>query len=452
MREHARTSKAWRLNEVPGPVPWLSKVALDEQRALLTDSQFARLHLNVWTASEDRLVSVEGLTAAVRLPGPSDYRRGTTYRIGADLGLRHDRTAIAVCHAESSADQPRARRVVLDRMIVFEGSLADEVKLAEVEAALVEAWRSYGRPKVRLDPWQAIGLAQRLRRHGISVEEWSYSPQRYGAIATVLYTLLRDGLLDLYDDPELIDELANVRLKETIPGLVLVEHDPGRHDDHAVALGMAATRSSSVRRVERGCSWRKVRPRGQASSAVAILLPRNLHLSVSQKESRASTRGPMVHVGKFLVPKRHYQPPARQVGGDDSASRRDHPGPCRMAGAGRMHRRRRFVVLSRAWSFHPGGEACAGRVQCAASASITPWRIRSSMAFGGASPSLSESAFAGSGTGRSESGPRCYSATCARSDRSEWRGVRVPVLGAVLGLTPRRARTSSRPWSSGASW
>jgi phage terminase large subunit-like protein len=240
VRERARVSDAWRLHEVPGPVPWVSASALEEQRALLTDSQYARLHLNQWTASEDRLVTVEGLTAAVRLDGPQEYRPGVTYRIGVDLGLRNDRTAIAVCHAES-APGVRSRRVVLDRMIVFSGTRADEVKLAEVEGVLLEAWRIYGRPKVRLDPWQAIGLAQRLRRQGVAVEEWSYSAQRYGAIATALYTLLRDGLLDLYDDPDLLDELANVRLKETLPGLVRVEHDPGRHEDRCVALGFAIT-------------------------------------------------------------------------------------------------------------------------------------------------------------------------------------------------------------------
>ena len=169
VRERARVSAAWRLHEVDGPVPWVSPEALVEQRALLTDSQFARLHLNRWTASEDRLVSVEGLAVSVRLDGPQDYRPGVLYRIGCDLGLRHDRTAIAICHGEATPEPERTRRVVLDRMIVFDGSRADEVRLADVEAALVEAWRGYGRPKVRLDPWQAIGLAQRLRGQGVSV-------------------------------------------------------------------------------------------------------------------------------------------------------------------------------------------------------------------------------------------------------------------------------------------
>lgn len=240
VRERARVSPAWRLNEIDGPVPWVDEAALVEQRALLTDSQYARLHLNKWTASEDRLVSIEGLHAAVTLAGPQDYQPGNLYRIGVDLGLRHDRTAIAICHAERAIGKARTRRVVLDRLIVFAGSKEDEVRLGEVEETLLEAWRQYGRPPIRLDPWQGIGLAQRLRSRGVTVQEWSYSAQRYGAIASTLYTLLRDGLLDLYPDDELMDELANVRLQETLPGLVRVQHDPGRHEDRCVALGFAA--------------------------------------------------------------------------------------------------------------------------------------------------------------------------------------------------------------------
>jgi phage terminase large subunit-like protein len=241
IRERARISPAWRLHEVAGPVPWVDEAALTEQRALLTDSQYARLHLNQWTASEDRLTSVTDLTAAVRLNGPQEYRPGVVYKVGVDLGLTDDKTAIAICHSEVVEAGSRTRRVVLDRLLVFEGSKGNQVKLADVEAVLIEAWRQYGRPRVRIDPWQAAGLAQRLRRQGVSVEEWSYTPRRYGEMAVTLFTLLRDGLLDLYDDPDLIDELANIRLETTLPGLVRMQHDPGRHDDRAVALGFAAT-------------------------------------------------------------------------------------------------------------------------------------------------------------------------------------------------------------------
>lgn len=315
VRERARVSPAWRLHEVPGPVPWVSPAALDEQRALLSDSQYARLHLNQWTASENRLTSVENLQAAVRLDGSLDYQSGLVYRIGADLGLRHDRTAVAVCHAECLDDQARSRRVILDRLIVFEGSKSKEVRLAEVEATMIEAWRQYGRPRVRIDPWQAIGLAQRLRRQGVSVEEWSYTPQRYGAIAQVLYTLLRDGLLSIPDDAQLIDELANLRLKETLPRLVRVEHDPGRHDDRAVALGFAA-----VPLVERPSSGAHVEfsesrlPRTQIERHHLAADPGVPVIGFNGERSNPRP-GDTVRIGPFTVPRLGYTPPTDRNGG-----------------------------------------------------------------------------------------------------------------------------------------
>jgi hypothetical protein len=308
VRERAHISPAWRLHEVPGPLPWVSKEALEEQRALLTDSQYARLHLNQWTASEDRLVSVEGLEAAVRLDGPQEARPGVTYRIGVDLGLRHDRTAIAVAHAERAEEAVRGRRIVLDRMVVFEGSKADEVRLGEVEDAILSAWRQYHRPRVRLDPWQGIGLAQRLRRQGVVVEEWSYSAQRYGAIAQVLFTLLRDGLLDLYPDAGLLDELANVRLQQTLPGLVRIEHDPGRHEDRCVALGFAA-----VPLVEKsGGGGRLQVPVGRLppTKLMRTDAPADPGIPVVRDAKRPRILpGQTVRIGPFRVPRQGYTPP-----------------------------------------------------------------------------------------------------------------------------------------------
>ncbi len=96
---HARTSSEWRVHEVPGPPPWIAPSKLDEQRRALPDSLYQRLFENRWVAAEDRLVDPEALRECVTLDGPQDARRGVTYRIGVDVGLRHDRTAIAVCHA-----------------------------------------------------------------------------------------------------------------------------------------------------------------------------------------------------------------------------------------------------------------------------------------------------------------------------------------------------------------
>jgi len=238
--DSAQASDRWRVSELPGPLPWADASDLAEQRHLLPASAYARLHLNRWTAAEDRLTSPEDLAACVVLDGPLDPDPRHRYVIGLDLGLKDDRTVLTVCHAEKDADAPLALpRIVLDRLHVLAGTRAQPVNLADVEAVAYEAATAYRAP-IRLDPWQAIGLAQRLRARGVSVEEWTFSDVSVGRLAMILHLLLREHRLALPDDPELLDELAAVRLREKRPGVYRLDHDAGQHDDRAVALGLAA--------------------------------------------------------------------------------------------------------------------------------------------------------------------------------------------------------------------
>jgi phage terminase large subunit-like protein len=131
--ERARQSKRWRVNEIPGPLEWISEDDLEEQRHQLREAAFNRRHLNIWTHAEDRLVDPAALRDAVTLDGPLVPVAGVRYVLGVDLGFRHDRSVVSICHSEPVEDRPPARRVVLDRMIVFEGTRADEVRLRDVE-------------------------------------------------------------------------------------------------------------------------------------------------------------------------------------------------------------------------------------------------------------------------------------------------------------------------------
>jgi len=220
---------------------------LAEQRRRLPESIFARLFLNEWTASEDRLTSAEDLAACVVLDGPLLYQTGHRYAIGLDVGLKRDRTVACVAHAEpvvrsvGANDMMVGARIVLDRMMVWSGSRLRPVRLADVEEWVAEASAGYGHAPVVADPWQAVGSAQRLRSRGCRVEEFTFSASSVGRLASTLHLLIRQHCLALPDDPELLDELANVRLRETSPGVLRLDHDPDRHDDRAIALALVAT-------------------------------------------------------------------------------------------------------------------------------------------------------------------------------------------------------------------
>jgi phage terminase large subunit-like protein len=234
--EHARSAASWRVREVPGPLPWLSEEALAEQARLLLPSQFARRHLNRWTASEDRLTTRDDVVACVGHVGDLEPRPSCRYVVSLDVGLTNDRTVAVVAHGERRG---KASTVVVDRLAVWEGSRDHPVSLDVVESWLGEACRSYRAPLV-FDPFQAAHLTQRLKRRGIRVLPFTFSQQNIGRLAVTLFRLLRDRLLDLPDDNALVDELVNVRLRETSPGVYRLDHDSRRHDDRAIALAMCA--------------------------------------------------------------------------------------------------------------------------------------------------------------------------------------------------------------------
>jgi hypothetical protein len=246
--QHARTDPLWRVHEVPGPPPWLEPERLAEQRRRLPESSFRRLFLNDWIAAEDALASPEDLRACLTLAGPLPPRPERAYVIGLDVGLKRDRTVAAVCHAEPIERVPEGHvrpetigaRVVLDRMQVWQGTRDRPVALADVEAWIYDASRAYNHSLVVGDSWQALGSFERLRARGLRINEFTFSSASVGRLASTLHVAIRNHALALPPDEDLLDELLAVRLQETSPGVLRMEHDPDRHDDRAIALALAA--------------------------------------------------------------------------------------------------------------------------------------------------------------------------------------------------------------------
>jgi phage terminase large subunit-like protein len=232
--EHALADPLWRVAETHGPPPWMPEELVDEQRRRLPESSFQRLFENIWTSGEDRLVAEEDLAACVTLDGPQEPIPGMRYTLGLDIGLRRDRTVATVCHLEGGV-------VTLDRLAVWEGSRLRPVSLGEVEEWVHRASVEYG-AEIIFDWWQAAQLAERLRRRGVRMREYTFSAASVGKLASTLFQVLREHALRLPDDEALLDELRNVRLRETSPGVLRLDHDSGRHDDRAVALALAVHR------------------------------------------------------------------------------------------------------------------------------------------------------------------------------------------------------------------
>lgn len=230
--EAAQDDPAWRVSDVHGPPPWVDPAEIEAERARLPASSFARLWENRWVEAEDRLTTIDALRDAVTLDGEQEPTSKVRYVVSVDVGLKNDATAVAVCHRDGE-------RVVLDRMETWQGSRARPVSLEAVESWIVEASGRYNHAPVVADPYQAAQLIERLRRRGVRAREFVFSAQSVGRLAMGLYRRLRERTLALYDDEELLDELAHVRLRESSPGVYRLDHDSDRHDDRAVALALA---------------------------------------------------------------------------------------------------------------------------------------------------------------------------------------------------------------------
>ncbi len=166
---------------------------------------------------------------------------GQKHVIGVDLGITNDRTVAAVMHAErlpSEDGHEVVQRVLLDRMEVWTPTRGHPVDLTAVEEWIELAARQY-RAHVVVDPYQAVAMTQRIRSKGVTIDEFTFSQASVGRLAMALHTTIRDHRLAIPDDPELIDELVNVRLRETSPNVYRLDHDPDRHDDRAIALALA---------------------------------------------------------------------------------------------------------------------------------------------------------------------------------------------------------------------
>lgn len=175
------------------------------------------------------------------LDGPLEHVPGHKYAIGVDLGITNDRSVCAVMHAERAENDDGRKvvqRVVLDRMEVWTPTRGNPVDLTAVEEWIALASRQY-RAHVQIDPYQAVAMTQRLRNKGVSIDEFTFSQASVGRLAMALHTTIRDHRLAIPNDPELIDELVNVRLRETSPNVYRLDHDPDRHDDRAIAMALA---------------------------------------------------------------------------------------------------------------------------------------------------------------------------------------------------------------------
>ena len=290
--QSAEQSQHWRTILQAGPCPWWTEADIEAATEQLTPAEARRYLHCEWTEADDALATLDDVAACTGAYTVRDPLRRVQYVMSVDVGTRRDSTVVAVGHLEATAD---GRRVIIDRVQRWTGTRINPVSLSDVETAILANWKTYGSPKLVFDFHQAAQLTERLKGAGVTCEEYVFSVAGVNKLARTLYGCLRDRAILLPDDPDLAAELSTVRLVETGPGLIRLDHRSGQHDDQAVACGLVAAALLD------------------GSSAGPI------RLMVASREQRlrsgiplAPPRTPTMRLGRFTItdPSR-YRPPGR---------------------------------------------------------------------------------------------------------------------------------------------
>jgi hypothetical protein len=222
---------------VPGPCPWWTPEDVAAAEESLTPAEAQRYIYCQWCESDDALATTDDVLACVGDFTSREPKRGVSYVMSLDVGLRRDSTVVTVGHVESGPD---GRRVVIDRLLRWTGTRAAPVSLGAVETSILACWREFHAPTLHFDYHQAAQLTQRLTAAGVNTQEFGFTVAGVNKLARTLFGCLRDRSILLPNIPELLSELSSVRLVETGPNLLRLDHKSGSHDDMAVACAITA--------------------------------------------------------------------------------------------------------------------------------------------------------------------------------------------------------------------
>lgn len=242
IREMCRAStdpalRLWAASERGVKRPsWISAEEVDRQRRTLPPSVYARLWLGEWGHGSGDFLTREDVEVCIdeRLdPRALQFDPSRRYYIGIDLGLKHDRSVVAVVHKERET-------VIVDHLATWEGTVERPVSLEDVQAYLGMLGRKI--PRLRrgfLDPWQGAMLLERARRSGLpNLEEYTFTPANLQKLSQAVWNVFRSRNIRIPGHARLVDELVTARIVEKRYGW-RVDHQAGGFSDHLMAVGLA---------------------------------------------------------------------------------------------------------------------------------------------------------------------------------------------------------------------
>lgn len=251
--QQAKQSDRWRVYEAPRMLAsWMDAAEIAEARKLLTPALARRMFDNQWIdpttdneyLTRSQVEACERLGARLGLSFRSDGDSGVRYVAAVDYGPVKDRTVMVLMHRAGEV-------VVIDQMLVLQGSRDNHVSLAKVDGWLASVHKRFHRPVIVLDPYQLEATAQKFERQGCTVERFEPRGGKSNyELAENLRTLVINGRLAWYaccgsielsdgKADTLVDEMASLVVQPMSYGY-RINHTSAKHDDRCVAIGMGA--------------------------------------------------------------------------------------------------------------------------------------------------------------------------------------------------------------------
>ena len=219
---------------------------LAKMRRRLQPQVYQRYYENRWTQGSGSFVTQEDVKRCLdpSLSPQGKCKPGFRYVLACDLGLTKDRSVTSIVH--KSGD-----RVILDSIRVWQGSPGDPVLIGDIEEDMRASHKNFPLARIMVDPWQLKGTVEKLKREGYKIEEFTFSGGNIAKLSSNLYYLIHNGLLGLWDDPDLVGELLSVQATEKSYG-TRIDHRSGQFSDRVISLGMAALGAVQIKESKPG--------------------------------------------------------------------------------------------------------------------------------------------------------------------------------------------------------
>lgn len=287
VRESIKDHRAWYFSVQQERAPWISEDHIEEQAKLLPQIAFSRLWENIWSPGSGDALDRADIDRSITLRGPRERAEaGFHYYAGLDLALSQDNAALAIVGVNrgriETREKPMPQLTTRDLALIdlglkeppeveyeetyHEGS--DKLELIHldvwkpernrkldiqaVENRIVELNRRFPGLQIASDAWQASFLCQRLRRRGVDIVEQQFTGPLLQSMCSVTLQSFREGKIQLYDHPDLIRDLRNLKVLERSYGIRLdVQRTKDGHGDASTALALSMNLARDSRRVSR---------------------------------------------------------------------------------------------------------------------------------------------------------------------------------------------------------